>query len=63
MTYSFTCPACGHVTTCDAMTDNEALGKMMELGGVHMKDVHPDMPATPEDQMKEMVRTGMTHTM
>lgn len=59
MNYSFKCPACDHILTVEAASDNEALEKFMAAGDEHMKAVHADAPAMPENQMKEMVRTGM----
>ncbi|MDP3998598.1 MAG: hypothetical protein Q8P89_03200 [bacterium] len=59
MSYSFKCPACNHVLKVEAATDEAAVEKFMAAGDEHMKAVHADMPAMPEDQMKEMVRTGM----
>lgn len=59
MTYSFKCPACEHTLTAEVESDDEALEKFMAAGGEHMKAVHSDMPPMPEDQMREMVRSGM----
>lgn len=59
MKYSFKCPACEHVITVDAMSDEEAVNKIMQEGASHMKTVHPDMPVTPDDQMKQMVQSQM----
>lgn len=56
---SFKCPACDHTLTVEAATDDEAVDKFMAAGDAHMKEVHADMPAMPEDKMREMVRTGM----
>lgn len=61
MMYSFTCPApgCGHITTVEANTDDDAVDKFMTAGGEHAKTAHPAMPMMPEEQMRQMVRTGM----
>lgn len=59
MSYSFKCPACDHTLTTEAANDDEALEKFMAAGDEHMKAVHADAPAMPEDQMREMIRTGM----
>ena len=59
MKYSFKCPVCGHVVTVEAQSDDEAVEKINEEGKVHGAQVHPEMPAVPDDQMKQMVREGM----
>ena len=59
MKYSFTCPApCNYEVKVDA-GDDEAVGKIIMAGEVHRKQVHPDMPPMTEDQLKNIVRSGM----
>lgn len=55
--YSFTCPACGHVVSAEAENDDQAVAMIMEQGGVHMKEAHPEMP--PQEGMEQMVREQM----
>ncbi len=59
MQYTFKCPACEHVVSVDAMSDEEAVGRIMAAGDEHMKQVHAGMPPTPAEQMKEMVKASM----
>jgi hypothetical protein len=60
MTYSFTCPApCNYEVKVDALNDDEAINKLMAAGKVHAKAVHPDMPPMSEQQMKDMLKSGM----
>jgi hypothetical protein len=60
MKYSFKCPApCNHEIKVDAQNDEEAMNKLMAAGKVHAKEKHSDMPAMSEQQMKDMLKTGM----
>ena len=60
MKYSFKCPApCNYEIKVDAQNDDEAIGKMMAAGKVHVKDAHADKPPMPEQQMKDMLKKGM----
>lgn len=59
MKYSFTCPACSHVVTVDAMNDDEAASKLMQEGKTHQAQVHANMPPMADDQMMQMVKSGM----
>lgn len=59
MKYSFKCPACEHMITVDAMSDDEAVNKIMQEGASHMKTTHPELPPTPDDQMRQMVQSQM----
>jgi predicted small metal-binding protein len=60
MKYSFTCPApCNQELKVDAQNDDEAMGKLMAAGKVHVKEAHPNMPPMPEQQMKDMLKKGM----
>lgn len=45
--------------TVEAENDDEAVAKFNEAGTVHTKEVHPDMPPMSEEDMTNMVRTGM----
>jgi hypothetical protein len=60
MNYSFKCPApCNQELKVYAQNDDEAMGKLMAAGKVHIKEVHPNMPPMPEQQMKDMLKKGM----
>lgn len=59
MNYTFKCPACDHVVSVEAMSDDEAVEKINAEGAAHLAQVHPEMPATPEEDMKNMVRAQM----
>jgi hypothetical protein len=60
MKYSFQCPApCSKEIKVDAVSDDEAINKLMTAGKVHAKEAHPNMPAMSEQQMKDMVKAGM----
>lgn len=58
MTYAFTCQ-CGKVLTVDAESDDEALDKLMSVGTDHMAEVHADAPPMSDEDMKNMLRSGM----
>ena len=57
MKYTFKCPACGHPVEVEAMDYEEAVNMLMDEGGKHMKEVHPEMQPDPE--MEAMVRKDM----
>jgi predicted small metal-binding protein len=60
MKYSFKCPApCNKEIKVDAVTDDEAINKLMAAGKVHAKEAHPNMPPMSEKQMKDMLKAGM----
>lgn len=59
MKYSLTCPACSQDVVVEAATDKEAFDKILVEGKTHGEKYHADMPPMPEEQMKELVRTGM----
>lgn len=60
MKYSFKCPApCNYEINVDALTDDDAVNKIMAAGKVHAKEAHPDMPSMSERQMKDMFKAGM----
>ena len=60
MKYSFTCPApCNYEVKVDAGNNDEAVGKIIKAGEVHRKQAHPDMPPMTEEQLKNIVRSGM----
>ena len=58
MTYSFQCQ-CGQTLSVDAQNDDEALGKLMDVGADHMPAVHPNAPPMSDEEMKNMLRSGM----
>ncbi len=58
MTYTFKCPACVHQMQVEAENDDDAVGKLMEAGGKHSQEVHPDMKIDMEE-MTKMVREQM----
>lgn len=60
MKCSFKCPGCGHVMTCDAANDDEAVNKLNEMGKAHAQQVHADMPAMSDEEMTKMIREKMT---
>ena len=60
MKYSFKCPgSCNYEVKVDAQNDDEAIGKIIKAGEVHRKEAHPDMPPMTEEQLKNIVRSGM----
>ena len=60
MKYSFTCPApCNYEVKVDARDDDEAISKLMAAGKVHAKTPIPNMPPMSEQQMKDMLKSGM----
>ena len=60
MKYSFKCPApCNKELNVDALTDDEAINKLMAAGKGHAKEAHPNMPPMSEQQMKDMLKAGM----
>jgi predicted small metal-binding protein len=60
MKYAFSCPSpCNYTINVEAQSDEEAIGKIVAAGKVHAKEAHPDMPPMTEQEMKQMVRTGM----
>lgn len=59
MQYSLACPACEHTLTVDAQNDEGAIEKFMEEGKIHLIQAHPEMAATPEEGLRNMVRTNM----
>ena len=58
MTYSFQCQ-CEKTLTVDAANDDEALEKLMDVGPAHMAEAHPDAPPMSDEEMKNMLRSGM----
>ena len=60
MNYSFVCPVpgCGHTVKVEAVSDEDAVQKIMMAGAEHAKNVHPNMPVN-ENEMLEMVKTQM----
>lgn len=60
MKYAFTCPApgCGHTMEVEAVSEDEALQKLLAEGGKHQQTTHPDMNLDPEKAVA-MVRVGM----
>ncbi|TSC73078.1 MAG: hypothetical protein G01um101438_101 [Parcubacteria group bacterium Gr01-1014_38] len=58
MTYSFQCQ-CGQTLSVDAENDDEALDKLMDVGPDHMAAVHPNAPPMSDEEMKNMLRSGM----
>jgi hypothetical protein len=60
MKYSFSCPApCNYEVMVDAKNDDEAVAKIIKEGAVHGKQVHPDTLPMTEEQLRNMVRSGM----
>lgn len=58
MTYAFQCQ-CGKTLTVEAENDDAALDQLMTVGADHMAEVHPDAPAMSDEEMKNMLRSGM----
>ena len=58
MTYSFQCQ-CGKTLRVDAQNDDEAVGKLMDVGPAHMAAVHPGAPPMGGEEVKNMLRSGM----
>ena len=60
MKYSFACPApCNYEVKVEAQNDDEAMNKLMAEGKVHAEAAHPNMPPMSEQQMKDMLKSGM----
>jgi hypothetical protein len=60
MKYSFSCPAtCNYQISVDAKNDDEAVAKIIKEGAVHGKQAHPDVLSMTEEQLKNLVRSGM----
>jgi len=60
MEYSFQCPEpCSKEIKVDALTDDEAINKLVAAGKVHAGEAHPDMPPMSEQQWKDMMKAGM----
>jgi hypothetical protein len=60
MKYSFSCPAtCNYEIMVDAKNDDEALAKIVAEGALHSRKVHPYVLPMTEEQLKNMVRSGM----
>ncbi len=60
MKYSFSCPAtCNYEISVDARNADEAVAKIIKEGAVHGKQVHPDVPLMKEEQLRNLVRSGM----
>lgn len=57
MTYSMTC-TCGQTLTVDAGNDAEAETKMLAVGKIHGRDVHPNEDI-PDDAILQNIRTYM----
>lgn len=45
--------------TVDAENDDDALAKFMVSGKEHMAQAHADAPPMSDEEMENMVRTGM----
>lgn len=58
MTYSFQCQ-CGKMLTVEAESDDAALDQLMSVGADHMAEVHADAPPMSDEEMKNMLRSGM----
>ncbi len=60
MKYLFSCPApCNYEILVDAKNDDEAVAKIVVEGTVHGRQVHPNAIPMTEEQLKNMVRSGM----
>ena len=60
MKYSFKCPGtCTYEVKVEAQNDDDAVGKIIKTEEVHRKQAHPDMPPMTEEQLKNIVRSGM----
>lgn len=60
MKYSFLCPAtCNYEISVDAKNADEAVAKIIKESAVHGKQVHPDILSMTEEQLKNLVRSGM----
>ncbi len=60
MKYSFSCPAtCNYEIMVDAKNDDEAVAKIVAEGAIHGKQVHANVLPMTEEQLKNMVRSGM----
>ena len=60
MKYSFLCPAtCNYEISVDAKNADEAVAKIIKGSAVHGKQVHPDILSMTEEQLKNLVRSGM----
>ena len=60
MKYSFLCPAtCNYEIKVDAKNDDEAMAKIVAEGAIHGRKVHPHVLSMTEEQLKNMVRSGM----
>jgi len=61
MEYSFKCPApCNHEIKVDAPNDDQAITKLMAAGKVHAEEKHPDMPPMSDQEIRDMLKVGMT---
>jgi hypothetical protein len=58
--YTFTCPEDNEVMTVDAMTDDEAMMKMMEMAKEHFSSMHADKPMMSDEEMGQMITDGWT---
>lgn len=58
MKYSYNCPAGDKMIEVEAMTDDEAVEKIMEEAKKHKMEVHPEMEGT-DEEMEKMIREGM----
>jgi len=60
MRYSFSCPAtCHYEITVDAKNDDEALARIVAEGAVHGRQFHPEVLSMTEEQLKNVVRSGI----
>ena len=60
MKYSIKCPApCNHEIRVEAQNDDEGISKLMAAGKIHAKEAHPEMSSMSEQEMKDMIKTGM----
>lgn len=61
MKYSFTCPApnCGHTMEVEAENEDQAISLLLQAGGEHGQEAHPNMPQQSPEDATNMVRVGM----
>jgi hypothetical protein len=60
MKYSFRCPApCNYEIKVDAKNDDEAVERIITAGEAHRMQAHPDMPPMTQEQLRNIVQSGM----
>jgi len=52
------CPVCSHPMEVEAMSDDEAMTKMMAMVKEHMATVHADVPMKTDEEMMQMIKDG-----